>query len=424
MALGPPPFLLPAGMRDLLPAEAHSRRAIARLVLEHMALWGYEMVTPPAFELAAVLERGLGTLDPQDVLRFVEPESGEVAALRPDMTPQIARMAAARMRDLPPPMRLAYEGTVLRRRQERARRHRQIPQTGLELLGVAGPDGDLEVITIAASTVRRAGISRFVLDLGHAGVSRGLLAAYPDDVAVALRDALAVKDEATVARLAAHGDVPAAVRAALTALPALHGEVAVLDRAEALLASTPAAAGLSALRAIVDGSVAAGLGDVLRVDLGEVRGFEYYTGMLFRVLADGPGEALGGGGRYDDLLARFGAPMPAAGFALDLDHLAWARRVAGCVDDVATRTLVVGPGARELAAALRARGLTATASDSNDPRGYAAAWRYTALITRDAQSVTLERLDTGARSCDAPTDSGDVAVATWAESLLAGRMPG
>jgi len=117
-------------MRDLLPDEARRRRALGRRVLEHFALHGYQLVTPPAFEFAEVLERGLGTLDPSDVLRFVEPESGEVAALRPDVTPQIARMVATRLAREPRPIRLCYEGTVVRRRQGRARRHRQMPQAG------------------------------------------------------------------------------------------------------------------------------------------------------------------------------------------------------------------------------------------------------------------------------------------------------
>ncbi len=112
---------LPGGMRDLLPEETRSRRALAKRVLERFALAGYAIVTPPAFEFADVLERGLGTLDPAEVLRFVEPESGEVAALRPDVTPQIARMIATRLHDRPPPYRLCYEGTVLRRRSTRAR---------------------------------------------------------------------------------------------------------------------------------------------------------------------------------------------------------------------------------------------------------------------------------------------------------------
>src|SRR5262249_23128639 len=137
---------LPAGMRDLLPEEARARRELGRKLLECFALHGYAAVTLPVFEFAEVLERGLGTLDPADVLRFVEPESGDVAALRPDMPPQIARLIATRMRGWPPPFRLAYDGTVMRRRSGRAHKHRQIPQVGVELAGVAEPEGDLELL--------------------------------------------------------------------------------------------------------------------------------------------------------------------------------------------------------------------------------------------------------------------------------------
>src|SRR5580692_120989 len=167
---------LPAGMRDLLPEEAAARRSLARKMLDRFAIHGYAIVTPPVFEFAEVLERGLGTLDPSEVLRFVEPESGEVAALRPDMTPQVARMIATRLRGRPPPFRLGYEGTVLRRRSGRARKHRQIPQVGVELAGVPGPDGDLELLALAAESLRATGLPRFALDIGDAGVVRALLA--------------------------------------------------------------------------------------------------------------------------------------------------------------------------------------------------------------------------------------------------------
>src|SRR5450432_1269764 len=181
---------LPAGMRDLLPEEAGARRALARGVLDRFALHGYALVTPPVFEFAEVLERGLGVLDPAEVLRFVEPESGEVAALRPDMTPQIARIIATRLRERPPPFRLGYEGTVLRRRSGRARKHRQIPQVGVELAGVAGPDGDLELLALAADALRATGLERFKIDVGDAGVVRGLLAELAPDEQARLSDAL------------------------------------------------------------------------------------------------------------------------------------------------------------------------------------------------------------------------------------------
>ncbi|HSO38688.1 MAG TPA: ATP phosphoribosyltransferase regulatory subunit, partial [Labilithrix sp.] len=192
---------LPAGMRDLLPEEAAARRALSAAVLGRFALFGYRLVTPPAFELAHVVERGLGTSASSDVLRFIEPESGEVAVLRPDMTPQIARIVATRMRDHAPPYRIAYEGTVVRRRTGRAKKHRQIPQVGVELCGVPSESADLELLELASDALRAAGLERFTIDLSDAGIVRELLADVPAERASEITDALAHKDEA---RLAEH----------------------------------------------------------------------------------------------------------------------------------------------------------------------------------------------------------------------------
>jgi ATP phosphoribosyltransferase regulatory subunit len=368
-------------MRDILPPEAARRRRLSRRLLDHFALHGYELVTPPAFELADVLERGLGTLDPRDVLRFVEPESGEVAALRPDMTPQIARIAATRLADRPLPMRLSYEGTVLRRRQERARKHRQIPQAGVELLGVAGPEGDLELLSLAVGSARAAGISDFVLDLGHADIARAMMNGVPALLASAILDALAHKDVAVVGDLVADAKLAAPLATAFRELPTLHGDSDVWKEAERVLAPTPAASALRALHELWERAIAAGLEVVMRVDIGEVRGFAYYTGALFHLLADGPGEPFGSGGRYDDLLSRFDAPMPAAGFGLDLDNLAWSLRVAGKEEGLDARVLVSpGAAAPALCVALRSLGVGCVAAPPGDVEAYARAWSFSHVL--------------------------------------------
>ncbi|WP_437675766.1 ATP phosphoribosyltransferase regulatory subunit [Sorangium sp. So ce131] len=395
---------LPAGMRDLLPAEARRRRALAKRVLDHFVLYGYEPVTLPAFEFAEVLERGLGTLDAADVLRFIEPESGEVAALRPDMTPQIARLVATRLADAPRPIRLCYEGTVLRRRQGRARRHRQIPQAGVELYGIGTLGGDLEILRLAASSVREAGLDRFVVDLGHAMIARALLDAVPKGLAPELSEVLEQKDTSRLAAVLASPratDVAPRIAAAIAALPDLAGGGAadpdgalVFDRAAQLLSGTPAEAPLAELRALWDAARAGPeLGPALRVDLGELRGLEYYTGAIFHVLADGPGEPIAAGGRYDDLLSRFGLPIPAVGFALSLDALAWARDAAGAADDPAPRVLLaVAPERAEpLAAALRRRGVPVVAHPlDQDPEGYAASWRFSHLVRERDGALVVE----------------------------------
>jgi ATP phosphoribosyltransferase regulatory subunit len=361
-------------MRDLLPEEAAARRSLARKVLNCFAVHGYALVTLPVFEFAEVLERGLGTLDPTDVLRFVEPESGEVAALRPDMTPQIARVIATRLRDRPPPYRLAYEGTVLRRRSGRARKHRQIPQVGVELAGVAGPEGDLELLALAADALRAAGLEDFTIDVGDAGVVRALLAPLSPERQSHLSAALARKDDSAI-----DDDV-------LRSLLGYCGGRDVLSEGVRFLARTPAAGAATRLLALFDAAVARGLGPHLVADLGEVRGFAYYTATIFHAYAPGTGDAVASGGRYDELLARFGCDLPATGFALDLDRAAEALRAAGVQEETPTRVVVVGPAPAEpaessLTAELRSRGIAAvTMPDRTSALAWARAWGFTHVV--------------------------------------------
>jgi ATP phosphoribosyltransferase regulatory subunit len=383
MAMESPPrsleHPLPAGMRDLLPEEAAARRSLSRSVLDRFALHGYALVTPPVFEFAEVLERGLGMLNPTDVLRFVEPESGEVAALRPDMTPQVARIVATRLRGRPPPFRLGYEGTVLRRRSGRARKHRQIPQVGVELAGVGGPEGDLELIALAVDSLRATGLERFTIDVGDAGVVRALLADLPAEKHARLSEAISQRDDAEIAH---ECEVAGALHAgSLRALPWLHGGRDALAEGVGKLARTPACTAAKRLLALFDAAVARGFGDHLTADLGEVRGFAYYTGTVFHAYATGTGDAIVSGGRYDELLGRFGWDLPAAGFALDIDRAGEALQAAGIVGELPARAVVVGPADDRRVADLRARGVVAVAqTDRAAALVWARAWGFTHVL--------------------------------------------
>ena len=366
-------------MRDLLPEEAGARRALARKLLDRFALHGYAVVTLPVFEFAEVLERGLGTLDPADVLRFVEPESGEVAALRPDMTPQIARVIATRLRDRPAPYRLAYEGTVLRRRSGRARKHRQIPQVGLELAGVAGPEGDLELLALAADALGAAGLERFTIDVGDAGVVRALLAPLPAERQVQLSEALARKDDAAI-----DDEI-------LRALLGYCGGREVLAEGVKRLVKTAAAGPAARLLALFDAAVARGLGPHLVADLGEVRGFAYYTGTIFHAYAAGTGDAVVSGGRYDELLGRFGCDLPGAGFALDLDRAAEARIAARVVENGPIRVVVVGPQESALSTELRSSGIAVVSSpDRSSALAWARAWGFSHVVEPKEPNASVQ----------------------------------
>lgn len=367
---------LPAGMRDLLPEDAAARRALSRTVLDQFALHGYRVVTPPAFELADVVERGLGPVASADVLRFIEPESGDVAVLRPDMTPQIARIVATRLRNHALPLRLAYEGTVIRRRAGRAKKHRQIPQVGVELCGVVDPSADLELLELAALSLRAAGVNDFTIDVSDAGIVRALLLGTSEEAAETIIAALSRKDEAELAEVA--GDLAvSAARSALLALPRLHGGRDALVEASKILAPTAAASAADRLLALFDRAAGRGLGPHLTADAGEVRGFAYYTGTIFAIYASGPGEAIGAGGRYDELLSRFGTSMPAIGFGLDLDALAWARRAAGAPSPSPSGVVVVGLPDDARLAQLRALGIACVAVETRASAvAYAQSWRF------------------------------------------------
>jgi ATP phosphoribosyltransferase regulatory subunit len=303
-----PTLRLPAGMRDYAPEAAAARRRIVDALLGVFDRRGFARVITPAFEYEDVLALGLGDAARAATVRFVEPSSGQVVALRPDITPQIARLIATRFRNHEGPVRLCYEGTVVR--LERAGRgQRELIQAGVELAGLPGPHGDAEMIALAVEALAAVGLVHPTIDLGHLGLAREVLSALelPAPALTAARRAIAKRDPGGLdeALRAARGSKPAVAFARL--LPELSGGPAVLETAA------------KNLGAIVAAVRARDVDARLHVDLGEVRGFDYYTGVRFQAFVPGAPDAVVMGGRYDDLLGRYGRPSPAVGFAVDVD---------------------------------------------------------------------------------------------------------
>jgi ATP phosphoribosyltransferase regulatory subunit len=393
-------------MRDFLPPDARRLSELARRLLESFELFAYELVTLPVFEYESVLERGLGALEPEEVLRFVEPETGEVVALRPDMTPQLARVVATRLAQATPPIRLSYQGSVLRRRRERARRHRQIFQAGIELIGLDGPSGDLEALEVACSAARAVGLEDFVLDLGHARIAFALLEGVESVRQRAAVEALHLKDRAELERAARLAGLGQREQAALSALAELHGDREVLKSARAVLAGTRAEQGLEELARVVLEVERRGLAPSVVVDLGETRNFAYYTGTTFQLHAHGPGVPIASGGRYDGLLGGFGRPLPAFGFAFGLDDLVWALGTSEAVQN-RPRVLLSG-AATALAGALRAQGIRCAVGPDQDPLAYAGVWRYTHWVSATSDEAQVTSVP-DRREQRAPLDAAAVA---------------
>jgi len=320
-----PTLRLPAGMRDFAPEATAARRRIAEALTGAFERWGFARVITPAFEYEDVLALGLGTAGRAAAIRFVEPSSGQVVALPPDITPQIARLIATRFHHEPGAVRLCYEGTVVRL-DPRARAQREIIQAGVELAGVPGPVGDAEVIALGVEALGAAGLGDATIALGHLGLAREVLDALglTEEGKTAARGRIAKRDSAGLAEILRVATGPKAVVEFAQLLPELSGAPAVLDAAIKRAPTAGIRAALGNLRDVVRDLDGRGLARRLHIDLGEVRGFDYYTGVRFQGYVHGAAQAVLQGGRYDGLLARYGHPSPAVGFAIDVEATAVA----------------------------------------------------------------------------------------------------
>jgi len=268
---------LPKGARLYLPDEAERKRHVEAALLGVFRRWGYREIVTPTFEYADVLAAGTDVDVQGNMFTLVDRESGRMLALRPDITPQIARVVATRLRDEPKPIRLAYVTNVFRYDEPRVSHYREFYQAGVELVGLDKPEAEVEVIAMAVEGLRALGLGRFQIDLGHPDFFRGLLEEAKTDPerGRALRATLARKDSSTLERLVAELAPPAHVRAALLALPTLFGRASVLEQAAAFARNERSARALANLAEVYRLLKIYGLADSVLLDLGEVRGFDY-----------------------------------------------------------------------------------------------------------------------------------------------------
>ena len=327
---------LPKGAKLYLPDEAAQKRAVEERVLSVFRRWGYREVVTPAYEYFDVVALGTDHDLQEQMFKLVDRESGRLLALRADVTPQIARIVATRMRDEPKPLRLAYLANVFRYDEPHVGRYREFYQAGVELIGLPNPEADAEMIAMTVEGLRALGLEDFQLDVGQTDFFRGILEdlAAAEPTARRLRSALARKDVSALERDVAELAAPAAVTDLLLALPTLYGRGDVLERAERLVKSARSEAALSNLAEVYRLLRLYGLADSVLLDLGEVRGFDYYSGLHFEAYVAGLGASLAGGGRYDHMLGRFGYDCPATGFAFEVGRALLAMESRGVVAPV------------------------------------------------------------------------------------------
>jgi len=316
-------WLLPEHIEDVLPAEARAIERLRRAILDLFDRHGYELVAPPLLEYVESLLSGTGRDLDLATFKLVDRLSGRMLGVRADHTPQVARIDA-HLLNRQGVARLCYCGSVLHTVPAGITRTREPLQIGAELYGHAGLEADIEIVRLMIEALRTAGLARIHVDLGNPAIYRTLVAGrtMDADAAEALFHAVQQKNAAEA------GD--------LAVLTTLHGGVETLERARKAL--PPAVhASLDLLE-----QVAASLDGVeVSIDLAELGGFNYESGLVFAAFSEGSPDAVARGGRYDQVGASFGRARPATGFTMDLRQLASLSRAPG------ERRAIVAPWSAE-----------------------------------------------------------------------------
>lgn len=335
----PKVFEKPTGVKDYLPHAVAKLRRIERDVLACMQRWGYEQIMTPTIEYYDTVGVASATSD-QKLFKLLN-QRGTTIVLRSDMTAPIARVVGSLLKDKPYPLRLSYHGNLFRAFEEEGGRDAEFFQTGLELVGDASPEADAEVIALAIASLQAAGVPSFKIAIGHVGFLNGLFEeTLPGRASeqTTLKECLLQRDHVGYKDVLRKLDIVDAVREELAGILRLRGGEEVCDQALELSRNAHAQAAIKHLCAIWDILGAYGVQEHVLIDLTMIGDFSYYTGMTFEGYASNLGFPVCSGGRYDNLLAQFGRPAPATGFAIKTS------RIMDIVDDAAgeaERVLIV-----------------------------------------------------------------------------------
>lgn len=302
---------------------AAKKRRLEERLLAVFFRWGFQEVMTPIFEYMDVLTLGLGEAYQGQLFKLEERRTGRVLALRPDITTQIAKLSATLLRDRPRPLRFCYAANIFRHNDSQTRNGQELYQAGVELIGLESPEADAEMIAIAVECMLEVGLDDFRLAVSQPEFFRGVLneAGLDREAQTQIQLALQKKDTSTLETLVAQCPLSEHYRHVLLHIPTLFGKAEVFHKAAALVQGHTAKRALDNLVKVYDILKAYGLEDRVLIDLSDIRGFDYYTGITFEGFTPSLGYRVCSGGRYDHLVGQYGPSDPATGFAIDLEAL-------------------------------------------------------------------------------------------------------
>ncbi len=345
---------IPYGTRDFLPPEAAEKRALETRLMELFRLWGYEEIATPVIEYLDTLTIGNGSQIESRMFKLFDRQN-RTLALRHEMTTPIARVVASRMKDAAYPLRLSYASSVYRYEQVQAGRQCEFHQAGVEFLGSDTAASDAEIIALAIDCLRGAGLRDFQICLGQVEFIHGLMEEYRLSPAMQekIKECLERHDLVGLRQTAEKAGLSPDSQESLCRLPLLHGKREILEEASTLAANERSRQALENLTTIYRLLEDYGVASYIRFDLGVIRDFSYYTGMVFEGYTPGLGFPLCGGGRYDRMLSDFGHDCPATGFGLGIERLMMALRQEGSHKAVAVKDVCIAYAPGKTSEAIR-----------------------------------------------------------------------
>lgn len=318
----PKVFEKPTGVRDYLPEAVAKLRSIELRVLECMQRWGYQQIITPTLEYYDTV--GIASSTSNNRLFKLLDNKGTMLVMRSDMTAPIARVVSSLLKDKPFPVRLSYHSNVFRAIEEEAGREAEFFQTGVELVGDASPEADAEIVALAIASLKAAGVEQFKIALGHAGFLNGLFGqTLPgrNEEQTALKECLQNRDYVGFRHRLQQLSLEDEDRDELESILRLRGGVEICRLADEITHAVMAKESLRHLCEVWEILKAYDVDRHVMIDLTMIGNFAYYTGMIMEGYAESLGFPVLNGGRYDNLLAQFGRPAPATGFALETNRI-------------------------------------------------------------------------------------------------------
>jgi ATP phosphoribosyltransferase regulatory subunit len=318
------------GAKDFLPREAAMKREFENQTVETFTRWGYREVVTPTFEYLEVIESGAGE-GLREELFLLQDRDGRLLALRPEMTIPIARIVSTKFREFEGVLRLFYNANIFRHALPQMGRYQEFYQLGVELIGASGARADAEVIALAAEVLRKQELD-FKISLSHIGIFNNLLlqSGLSEDSRDSIKQLVLKKDLVGLARMTAELPLSPDFRQVLLEIPVMHGGPEILEGLAAVKGAPGVEQAVGELSEVYDHLAAYGIQEDVVIDLGILRGFDYYTGIVFEGYSPQLGYPLLGGGRYDNLLQKFGCPRGATGFAVGIERVLLAMEQRTC----------------------------------------------------------------------------------------------